>query len=116
MTTETKAYNGWTNYETWSLALILDNDEGSYRYWRGVAQDCWDVADGDKTFSREDRAAFELEDRLQAETEEAMPENLSPLWSQLLSAAVSEINYREIAENWIDNVDKTEDEEEDEDE
>jgi len=23
-------YNGWANYETWNVALYLDNDEGSY--------------------------------------------------------------------------------------
>ena len=23
-------YNGWTNYETWNVALWLDNDEQSY--------------------------------------------------------------------------------------
>ena len=28
------AYNGWSNYETWNVALWLDNDEGSYNYWQ----------------------------------------------------------------------------------
>ena len=23
-------YNGWTNYETWNVALYMDNDEQSY--------------------------------------------------------------------------------------
>jgi hypothetical protein len=23
-------YNGWKNYETWNVALYLDNDEGTY--------------------------------------------------------------------------------------
>ena len=27
MTTESKGYNGWTNYETWLLALNIDNEE-----------------------------------------------------------------------------------------
>ena len=25
-------YNGWTNYETWNVALWMDNDETSYQY------------------------------------------------------------------------------------
>lgn len=24
-------YNGWTNYETWNMALWVDNEEGIYR-------------------------------------------------------------------------------------
>ena len=27
-------YNGWTNYETWNLALWLGNDEGLYNLAR----------------------------------------------------------------------------------
>ena len=25
------SYNGWTNYETWNVALWMDNDEESYK-------------------------------------------------------------------------------------
>lgn len=28
------AYNGWSNYETWNVKLWIDNEEGSYDYWR----------------------------------------------------------------------------------
>jgi hypothetical protein len=28
------SYNGWTNWETWNMALWLDNDEGFYNLRR----------------------------------------------------------------------------------
>lgn len=30
--TMSQEYNGWTNYETWNVALWMDNDESSYQY------------------------------------------------------------------------------------
>jgi len=30
--TNDNEYNGWTNYETWNVALYLDNDEGIYNF------------------------------------------------------------------------------------
>jgi len=32
MTNDNDNYNGWTNYETWNVALYLDNDEGIYNF------------------------------------------------------------------------------------
>jgi len=34
-------YNGWTNYETWNVALWLQNDEGLY----DIARRCDDYQD-----------------------------------------------------------------------
>jgi len=34
-------YNGWTNYETWNVALYIQNDEGLYN----IAQRCDDYQD-----------------------------------------------------------------------
>jgi hypothetical protein len=42
--TETKpttTYNGWTNYETWNVALWINNDEGFY----ATAELCTDVSE-----------------------------------------------------------------------
>jgi hypothetical protein len=108
--TETKTYNGWTNYETWNVNLWIDNEQGSYNYWREVAQETWDAAEADGTFSREERAVFDLSERLKSETEDGAPDLGASMWSDLLSAALSEVNWREIAEHMIEGVDRTADE------
>ena len=32
-----KEYNGWYNWETWSVNLWMDNDQGSHEMWREIA-------------------------------------------------------------------------------
>jgi hypothetical protein len=102
------AYNGWSNYETWNVKLWIDNEEGSYRYWREVVQEAWNDCDHDK-----DDTAYQVSKRLKEETEEAMPE-LSGCYADLLSAALSEVNWYEIAEAMVADEDFEEDEPEEE--
>lgn len=37
MNTDDNSYNGWCNYETWSIALYIDNDEPTYNKARKIA-------------------------------------------------------------------------------
>lgn len=117
-----RTYNGWTNYETWNVKLWIDQEEGSYREWRAISQECWDEAGdgvsnyakftGREIFTREERAVLALEDRLKSDLEEQMPDLGASMWSDLLSAAFQEVNWHEIATSMIGEVDQTKDEEE----
>ncbi len=98
---EDTRYNGWTNYETWNLALWLGNDNGSYDYWREQAQECYRDAEATGSFTRKENAILDCAKRLQAETEENAPE-VSGFYADVLSAAICEVNWYEIAEHWID--------------
>ncbi len=108
-------YNGWTNYETWNVALWLGNEEGSSRYWASEAQSCYDTArdtpsanarlTGHEPFTHAERATLALMRQLKAEIEEGAPDLGASMWSDLLSAAMSEVNWYEIAASLIDEVD-----------
>ncbi len=114
--TDDKTYNGWTNYETWNVALWLDNDQGSYRHWRSEAQDAWDSAEATSYRTRESVATRDLADRLKTDLEEGNPlADQASCYSDLLGAALSEVNWDEIASHYIADVDKEEEEEEEED-
>jgi hypothetical protein len=102
---EKKEYNGWYNYETWLLALWIDNEESSYNYWREIAQESYDVAEADKMFTRDERATSSLADRLKDAFEEAQPE-VTGFWADLINAAMSEINWYDVAEHYISDVEK----------
>jgi len=104
-------YNGWYNYETWVVNLWMDNDEGSYTYWRETAIHALEDADNDK-----DDATSALAQMLESEHEEALPE-LQGFAADLLSAAMSEVNWYEIAEHLVeDNYEPDGNEEEEESE
>ena len=79
-------YQGWTNYETWCVALWLDNEQGSYDYCVELAKDL----DGD---------TYALSERLKEMHEEAAPE-VTGVFADLQNAALAAVNWRELAEHY----------------
>lgn len=90
---ESQGYNGWTNYETWAVALWIHNDEAEYETTRAMAR-----AYADRT------AENEYADWLEAFVEETMPDLGASLWADLLNASFSEVDWYEIAKNYIEEV------------
>jgi hypothetical protein len=117
--TDQQGYNGWKNYETWSVALIVDNDEGTYNERRALVAELVEAAreeDVPEWSSVEDHVRWRVADGLKAWIEDAVPDYtertpgyfeaaggpLSYLWAQLLSAALSEVDWSELADAWIE--------------
>ena len=88
-------YQGWTNYETWSVALIWDNEQGSYNYWNERAYQM------QREFGED--ALYELAEEMKTELQDNMPE-LDSLYQQLLGAAIDEVDWREIAGHWLERL------------
>jgi hypothetical protein len=85
----------------------LTNEEGSYRYWR-------DEASSRRRESRED-ATEQLAEQLKSELEEASPLEGASLYSDLLTAALGEVDWFEVAEAFLGEVTEEEPEPEDDD-
>jgi hypothetical protein len=92
-----RGYQGWRSYETWAVALWIDNEEGSYHYWRDAARDCAREA------HRSKRSASELlADRLEEEFEDAVRERLGDrcdVFGDLMNSALSEVGWIDIAKH-----------------
>jgi hypothetical protein len=112
-----KTYNGWTNYETWCVGVWIDNDEPIYREVTALAQETWDESGGlsayakftgNEIFDREQKATYTLSDALKKKFEDEKPEMGATVWADLLDCALDEVNWKELAEHFLENVDKTE--------
>jgi hypothetical protein len=94
-----KKYNGWANYETWLVKLWLDNDQGEQEYMNELA--------------RENREAYDLaeviKDYIENQASEILPN--AGLFTELLNSAISEVDWIEIAEAFIEDnpIDEDED-------
>ena len=96
-------YNGWTNYETWVVNLWIGNEQGSSNYWHDQAITALEHAKSDKIFTKDEIAKLVLADALKEHHELALPE-VQGFAADLLGAAMSEVNWEEIAGSLIDKV------------
>jgi hypothetical protein len=94
---EKTGYNGWTNYETWNLKLWLDNEEYSQREMSDKALELLNDNDGD-----EDTAKGEMSQYIEQCVEDNTPELEASFYSDILNAAIREVNWYEIAESYIE--------------
>jgi hypothetical protein len=80
-------YQGWKNYESWAVALWLDNEQSLQREAQRLAnRSTHRAADALKTFV----------------TDDILPDLGASLASDLLNAAVSEVDWQEVAEHFQD--------------
>ncbi len=95
-----KEYNGWTNYETWLVKLWMDNEEGQDAYWREIAEECVKV-DG------KENAVRSMAEHISEQHEEAWEQAYSSqtgLFQDLMTSALHEVNWEEIAHHYVDAV------------
>ena len=104
---KTTEYNGWSNYETWAVNLWMTNDQHSDSYWREAATAAWERA-GDGTpnqfMDREHNAQQLLADHMKGDHEEQVPDEAGgSVYADLLTSALSEVNWHEIAKAFLED-------------
>jgi hypothetical protein len=117
MSNDSERYNGWTNVFTWLVPLWLGNDEGSDSHVNDeLIPDAIEEAKQDKLTSKwgdlftvRERSVTILADKLKDEIEEGASEitDKSDLYSDLLGHAIAQVNWREIAENYLSDCDES---------
>jgi hypothetical protein len=84
----------------------LGNDEGSYNTCRTLAQRCFEEAVADQVLSRKERACYQLSNELKEMIEDGNPlASEASVYSDLLNASISEVNWQEIANSLLQEID-----------
>lgn len=88
MANDKQQYEGWANYETWCVNLWLTNDEGLYNDVRELV--------------RRSKGTNSAAEAIKAYVEEFNPlADQATVFSDLMNAALSEVDWVEIAEDFL---------------
>ena len=93
-------YNGWKNYETWNVALWLDNDGSDFN--DVAAEFIRDNFDEDHPTDF-DSAYQDMAKYLENMIDEMRPE-VTGMFADLLGAALGQVDWYEIATHYIDDI------------
>jgi len=101
MTKQETEYQGWTNYETWNVNLWLVNGQSSLECWQDRARAMLET-------HRTRKAVSVLAQLLEAHYDEEANCWIGDRWDgcfiDLLRASLREVNWREIAEALIEDI------------
>lgn len=90
-------YEGNTNRETWLVQLWIDNERGTYLYWR-------DRTDQIISSQPKDEVRHRLAEALQGWIEKLQPKLETSVFSDLLETAIGRVEWLEIAERLIEEA------------
>jgi hypothetical protein len=93
-----QGYNGWSNYPTWAVNLWLSNDEGLYNETQEKAQFAANQADPSNGLASSLRYWVE---------NELAPDLGATFAADLLGYALGEVNWHEIADVWLEELDES---------
>lgn len=108
-------YNGWKNYATWLVALHLSNEQVTHESWTEKAAEIAEApltrlpsyADLRERYARDPENVRQgrismLADELRLTLEEELTYELQPFQVDLISGMLAEVDWRRIAEHYLE--------------
>lgn len=101
-----KGCNGWSNYETWLVALWFDNTEAFHldrtdavsQIWADAIKPCFDIV------AESANARYALSQWAKDYIDEIQPVTTG-LFADLITAALGHVDWIEIADHWLSDLD-----------
>jgi hypothetical protein len=99
-----QTYNGYANYETWLVAVWIDNDQGNIDYWLDVARHHYDIAEDRKYFTKKEEAIISFSEDMKEWYGDHVPDSddIGGLWTDMIHAALGSVDWHELAAKYMD--------------
>ena len=100
-------YNGYSSYETWLVAVWIDNDQGSIDFWVDVAKHHYNIAEDTKHFTKREEAIISFSGDMAEWYGDNVPEysdDIGGLWSDMLHAALGSVDWYELAAKYMEQA------------
>ncbi len=93
-----ETHNGYTNYPTWAVALRISSTESLYHFFNNTASFIMEQTSDEN--ARRKNLALSIEQMMD------MSKNKTPgpLWEDIITWAKNQVNFEEIAEKILDNI------------
>lgn len=93
-----ESFNGYTNYATWSVKLILDNTESLYHYCKNIVAAAVEVYGEDRN-----KIIRRIAETIENLVNDMKPKTNNDIWNQLMVHVNSEVNYWEIGKTLLED-------------
>lgn len=96
------------NHETKLVLMWIDNSEATHNFWNNKAKVTFLRSEETKTFSKYESAKYDLatymKEKFTTEMYDMCEEyGVHGLWSDLLSSALQDVNWSEVAECYLED-------------
>lgn len=100
-------YQGYTNYETWNVALWIGNEQGSYLHWQERAEELKEqVAGFDLVYhgvwTEQQALRYTLADEIKAEMSTHPLADDATMYSDILTNALGRVDWHEVADSVLE--------------
>lgn len=108
-----QTYNGYANYETWLVAVWIDNDQGNIDHWIDVAKHHYNISEDRKYFTKKEEAIISFSEDMKEWYGDLVPDSdeigglwsgICGLWSDMLHAALGSVDWHELAGKYMDQA------------
>ena len=109
-----QTYNGYANYETWLVSVLIDNNQDNIDLWVDVARHHYSISEDRKYFTKKEEAIISFAEDMKEWYGDRVPdsvavwhdddETIGVFWADLIRAALGSVDWHELAGKYMEQA------------